>query len=183
MSKRPVSTTCGSSRLAEVPQLGERGGGWVALQFVLMAAIVGARPDRTGLARSSALVAESRRCAARLLAVRSWLCRRTRARFRLHAVSAAGGQPGNWRSRGRTRSSGIPSTRAASSSSRASRSRSRRGRSPERPPWRPMGAQGAGRGALPRGDLPGVRGLQRSQSASGSSPSSTDFREVGCAAW
>jgi protein-S-isoprenylcysteine O-methyltransferase Ste14 len=26
--------------LAEVPQLGERGGGWVALQFVLMAAIV-----------------------------------------------------------------------------------------------------------------------------------------------
>lgn len=42
MSKRPVSTTCGSSRLAEVPQLGERGGGWVALQFVLMAAIVGA---------------------------------------------------------------------------------------------------------------------------------------------
>jgi len=42
VSKRPVSTTCGSSRLAEVPQLGERGGGWVALQFVLMAAIVGA---------------------------------------------------------------------------------------------------------------------------------------------
>ena len=41
--------------MAEVPQLGARGGGWVALQFVLMAAIVGvvlARPDSDSAWRS-----------------------------------------------------------------------------------------------------------------------------------
>lgn len=32
--------TFGSSTLVDVPSLGSRGGGWVALQFVLMAAIV-----------------------------------------------------------------------------------------------------------------------------------------------
>jgi len=32
--------TRGSSLLADVPRLGERGGGWVVLQFVLMAAIL-----------------------------------------------------------------------------------------------------------------------------------------------
>jgi len=32
--------TRGSSRLAELPRLGERGGGWVVLQFALMAAIL-----------------------------------------------------------------------------------------------------------------------------------------------
>ena len=40
MSRRQVSTTCGSSTLAEIPSLGARGGGWVALQFVLMLAIL-----------------------------------------------------------------------------------------------------------------------------------------------
>jgi protein-S-isoprenylcysteine O-methyltransferase Ste14 len=41
--------------LAEIPQLGARGGGWVVLQFVLMAAIVGAViawPDRDSTWRS-----------------------------------------------------------------------------------------------------------------------------------
>lgn len=32
--------TCGSSPLREVPRLGERGGGWVVIQFALIAAIV-----------------------------------------------------------------------------------------------------------------------------------------------
>ena len=40
MSSRQDSTTCGSSTLADVPSLGARGGGWVALQFVLMLAIL-----------------------------------------------------------------------------------------------------------------------------------------------
>ena len=40
MSQRKASTTSGSSRLVEIPQLGARGGGWVVLQFVLMAAIL-----------------------------------------------------------------------------------------------------------------------------------------------
>lgn len=44
-----------SSTLADVPALGERGGGWVALQFALMAAIVGAViawPDGDSIWRS-----------------------------------------------------------------------------------------------------------------------------------
>ena len=40
VSRRPDSTTCGSSTLAEVPSLGARGGGWVALQFALLLAIL-----------------------------------------------------------------------------------------------------------------------------------------------
>ena len=47
-------------------------------------------------------------------------------------------------------------------------------------PRRRLGAQGAGRGALPRGALPGVRRLLRAHAATGSFPSSTDRREVGC---
>ena len=39
-SRQPGSTTCASSTLAEVPSLGARGGGWVALQFALMLAIL-----------------------------------------------------------------------------------------------------------------------------------------------
>ena len=102
--------------------------------------------------------------------------RRTRARFRLHAVSAAGGRRAHSvAATGRTRSSGTPSTRAASSSSA--------GISLALSPWAlagtaalavALGTQGARRGALPRGDLPGVRRLLRRRSASASSPSSTD---------
>ena len=40
MSRQPGSTTCASSILADVPSLGTRGGGWVALQFALMLAIL-----------------------------------------------------------------------------------------------------------------------------------------------
>ena len=46
-----------------------------------------------------------------------------------------------------------------------------------------LGAQGTGRGALPRRlAIPRTRTTALA-SAFGSSPSSTDFREVGCAAW
>ena len=40
MSSRQDSTTCGSFTLVDVPSLGARGGGWVALQFALMLAIL-----------------------------------------------------------------------------------------------------------------------------------------------
>lgn len=51
---RPGSTPSTSCRLPEVPQLGERGGGWVVIQFTLIAAIAAAGvagpawPDRVG---------------------------------------------------------------------------------------------------------------------------------------
>jgi protein-S-isoprenylcysteine O-methyltransferase Ste14 len=40
VSRLPGSTACGSSSLVEIPSLGARGGGWVALQFVLLGAIL-----------------------------------------------------------------------------------------------------------------------------------------------
>ena len=40
MSRRRASTASASSTLVEIPQLGARGGGWVALQFGLMAVIL-----------------------------------------------------------------------------------------------------------------------------------------------
>jgi protein-S-isoprenylcysteine O-methyltransferase Ste14 len=40
VSRPQGSTECGSSSLVEIPSLGARGGGWVALQFALMVAIL-----------------------------------------------------------------------------------------------------------------------------------------------
>ncbi len=142
------------------PQLGARGGGWVALQFVLMAAIVVLGAARPGLGESRAGGSRAPEPCSVLAGARR-RARRACARLRVHAVpeTGAGGRSSSEGpyavvrhpvySGGLLVCVGHLARALAVGARRAVRARRR------------LGAQGAGRGALPRRALSGLRGLLR----------------------